>query len=257
MYQKIISALLCLALLLGLAGCGAQTVSETSMQTTVSTEQSESSAPVETQKEETVSEDFDVADEPDAKTDFSKYEEKVSSSSQNTGSNDRDSQNDAGQSSGDAAQNSGSQSSGDAAQNPGSQSSGDAAQEEENSQSICYFTISCTEILDNMDMLTPGREAFVPENGLILEKSQVPFEKGETVFDVLKRVTRDCGIQMEFSYFPMYESMYIEGIGNLYEKDCGGSSGWFYFVNGVKPNYGVSKYVLEDQDNVEFYYTCG
>ncbi len=108
-----------------------------------------------------------------------------------------------------------------------------------------------------MDILAPGREAFVPANGLILERSEVSFEKGETVFDVLKRVVRDAGIQMEFSYFPAYESMYIEGIGNLYEKDCGGSSGWLYYVNGVKPNYGVSKYTLEDQDEVIFHYTCG
>lgn len=42
----------------------------------------------------------------------------------------------------------------------------------------------------------------------------------------------------------------------LYEFDCGKDSGWMYCVNGWYPNYGCSKYTLEDGDTVEWRYTC-
>ncbi len=43
----------------------------------------------------------------------------------------------------------------------------------------------------------------------------------------------------------MYNSYYVEGIGNLYEFDCGKESGWMYKVNGRFPNYGCSSYTPE------------
>ena len=49
---------------------------------------------------------------------------------------------------------------------------------------------------------------------------------------------------------------YVSGINNLYEFDCGKDSGWMYCVNGWYPNYGCSKYTLEDGDTVEWRYTC-
>ena len=61
---------------------------------------------------------------------------------------------------------------------------------------------------------------------------------------------------MEFSVTPIYDSAYIEGIANLYEFDCGELSGWMYRVNGWFPNYGCSRYVLQDGDTVEWLYTC-
>lgn len=73
---------------------------------------------------------------------------------------------------------------------------------------------------------------------------------------MLQRVCRDNGIHMEFSNTPMYNSAYIEGIGNLYEFDCGEQSGWMYAVNGWYPNYGCSRYALKDGDTVTWVYTC-
>ena len=40
---------------------------------------------------------------------------------------------------------------------------------------------------------------------------------------------------MEFSIVPLTGGAYIEGIGNLYEFDCGSVSGWMYRVNGEFP----------------------
>lgn len=121
---------------------------------------------------------------------------------------------------------------------------------------ICTITILCDTILDNLDNLDDGKEAYVPENGCILDTSSVEFEDGETVFDVLKRVCEYAGIQLEYSWTPMYNSYYIEGINNLYEFDCGNESGWMYKVNGWFPNYGCSSYTLEDGDVIVWSYTC-
>ena len=53
-----------------------------------------------------------------------------------------------------------------------------------------------------------------------------------------------------------YNSAYIEGIGNIYEFDCGELSGWLYKVNGNFPSYGCSRYKLKPGDKVEWVYTC-
>ena len=120
----------------------------------------------------------------------------------------------------------------------------------------CYLTISCSTILDNMDQLTPGKEVLVPADGVLYARKAVTFYEGESVFDVLQRETRNNRIHMESNFTPMYNSAYIKGIGNLYEFDCGDNSGWMYCVNGWYPNYGVSRYVVQDQDEIVFNYTC-
>ena len=76
------------------------------------------------------------------------------------------------------------------------------------------------------------------------------------MFDVLQQVCRAQGIHMESTWTPAYNSAYIEGIGNLYEFDCGELSGWMYKVNDWFPNYGCSRYQLHEGDNVSWLYTC-
>lgn len=120
----------------------------------------------------------------------------------------------------------------------------------------CTIEIRCDTILNNMADLTAGKDRYVPSNGVILAASTVEFVDGETVFDVLRRVCSYGGIQLEYSYTPMYGSYYIEGINNLYEFDCGQQSGWMYKVNGWFPNYGCSEYTLKDGDTIVWCYTC-
>ena len=120
----------------------------------------------------------------------------------------------------------------------------------------CYLSIDCKTILGRMEDLTPGKESLVPSDGVILSRKAISFEEGESVFDVLLRATRTYGIHLEYEYTPGFGSHYIEGINNLYEFDYGAGSGWMYYVNGVKPNYGVSKYTVKNGDVIEFKYTC-
>lgn len=120
----------------------------------------------------------------------------------------------------------------------------------------CTIAIYCHTILNNMGSLDPAKAEFVPGDGAILYPVTVEFTEGETVFDVLKRVCSRAGIQLEYSWTPLYDSYYVEGIHQLYEFDCGFESGWMYQVNGWFPNYGCSSYQLKDGDTVVWAYTC-
>ena len=114
----------------------------------------------------------------------------------------------------------------------------------------------CDTILNNWDDLDPAKGGYVPSNGVILPTVSISFTDGETVFDVLKRACSNYGIQLEYSWTPLYGSYYVEGINNLYEFDCGFESGWMYKVNGWFPNYGCSSYTLKDGDTIVWCYTC-
>lgn len=123
-------------------------------------------------------------------------------------------------------------------------------------QRTCTLSIRCDTILNNMDLFNQDKLGVLPSNGVILQTITVTYSEGESVFDVLQRVTREKRIHMEYVFTPLYNSAYIEGISNLYEFDCGSLSGWMYKVNGWFPNYGCSRYVLSDGDKIEWVYTC-
>lgn len=120
----------------------------------------------------------------------------------------------------------------------------------------CTVSISCASILTHMDWLDADKVELVPENGVLLAETTVSFTPGATVFDVLKQVTQDKKIHMEYTQAPLYNTVYIEGIGNLYEFDCGELSGWMYSVNGGFPSFGCSSEALENGDVICWLYTC-
>ncbi|MBP3673887.1 MAG: DUF4430 domain-containing protein [Oscillospiraceae bacterium] len=120
----------------------------------------------------------------------------------------------------------------------------------------CTIAIYCDTILDNWDNLDPAKGSYVPDDGVILAPVTVEFNEGETVFDVLQRVCEVYDIQIEYSWTPLYDSYYIEGIHHLYEFDCGFQSGWMYKVNEWFPNYGCSAYKLAGGESIVWCYTC-
>lgn len=151
---------------------------------------------------------------------------------------------------------SGTGSSGGDVSGSGSAGSSGSGQSSAKPAGTCTIEIRCDTILNNMGNLTAGKEGYVPSSGTILGTTQVTFYEGETVFDVLQRVCSSAGIQLEYSWTPIYDSYYIEGINHLYEFDCGEESGWMYKVNGWFPNYGCSSYDLTDGDTIVWCYTC-
>ena len=117
--------------------------------------------------------------------------------------------------------------------------------------------IRCDTLSSDMSKLeNPAIKDYIPADGVILAKTTYKGTTDNSVFDALNTLCRNNDIQLEFSYTPIYESYYIEGINYLYEFDCGSLSGWMYKVNGWFPNYGCSSYYLKDGDVIEWVYTC-
>ena len=126
----------------------------------------------------------------------------------------------------------------------------------ENTENICTITIRCDTVLDNQNLLEEAKVPYVPADGVILPEVTVEFTPGENVFQVLQRVCEAADIPLEYSWTPLYDSYYLEGICHLYEFDCGPESGWMYQVSGTFPNYGCSSYEVQPGDRIEWLYSC-
>lgn len=105
---------------------------------------------------------------------------------------------------------------------------------------------------------TPITEATIAiradaETGVILKATKVSINEGDTVLDVLKKVTKQNRIQME--YRGTSATAYIEGIQNLYEFDKGPKSGWMYSVNGAFMKKGAGTTEVKPGDKIEWAYT--
>lgn len=119
----------------------------------------------------------------------------------------------------------------------------------------CSLYISCSTAINNK-ALSRSKRSVLPSDGTVLKKTEYGFDKGESVFDVLKRACSENDIHFDFSLIPVTGGAYIRGINNLYEYDCGGVSGWMYKVNDEFPNVGCSDYKLSEGDSIEFLYSC-
>ncbi|MGI5936044.1 MAG: DUF4430 domain-containing protein [Oscillospiraceae bacterium] len=120
----------------------------------------------------------------------------------------------------------------------------------------CTLSVRCDTVLANMDMLASGKEDIIPENGYFLYLTDVEFSEGDTVFDVLKRELQSRKLHLAFTTTPGTGSVYIDGLFNLYEFDCGPESGWIFLVNGVSPGISCSEVKVMNGDFIDFAYTC-
>ena len=136
-----------------------------------------------------------------------------------------------------------------------------------NDQNYCTITIDITDIKDNISSLKSEKEPFVTSDGYILKELQVEISEGDTAFDILKKAckenacTDNCkyckdGIQLDSTYTAEYGSYYIEGIHQLYNKDCGDMSGWLFSINDEFAQVGASDYTVQNGDSITFSYTC-
>ena len=132
-----------------------------------------------------------------------------------------------------------------------------APESEKLTANTCFVSVRCDTILNNKDLLPKEKWELVPTDGKILAMREVEFSPSESAFDILYRVLRDEKIHIEFTENAAFNSVYIEGIANIYEMDCGKLSGWMYMVNGAVPSIGSSSYQPSVGDKIEWVYTCG
>ena len=122
-------------------------------------------------------------------------------------------------------------------------------------QLVCAMSITCHKILENRDLFDDSKKAFLPSNGVMLKRTKFVFYNGETVFDVLKRVSKS---KEYVKKIPITHrgGTYIETINHIGEFDCGPASGWVFKVNGVKSDKGCNEYKVKNGDIIEWIYTC-
>ena len=122
-----------------------------------------------------------------------------------------------------------------------------------------YFNVtmlvSVETLLGNMDMLDRHKHELVPYDGMIFPLTTVKAFEGETVFDVLSREMINGRIHLVSRQTPGLNSVYIEGIHNIFEFDAGPLSGWKYRVNGEFISQGASAVILQPDDFIEWLYT--
>lgn len=94
----------------------------------------------------------------------------------------------------------------------------------------------------------------IPDDGVILESTDIPFREGASVFDVLTSAARTFRIQTEHSGGEGGMA-YVTGINYLYEYAYGDLSGWIYSVNGETFSIGCGSYIVEDGDEILWQYT--
>lgn len=116
-------------------------------------------------------------------------------------------------------------------------------EEPENPIGTVTFSIRCDEVA--------GRDG-LPEDGIILAEDTYSIGEGDTVYDLLLRVTK--AHKMPLATSGTY-SAYVAGINALFEFDYGPTSGWVYTVNRKSPVLASDQYRLQDGDSVVFSYT--
>lgn len=117
----------------------------------------------------------------------------------------------------------------------------------------CSITIECSDILEGETTLSEEIIKNISKDGVIV-KENAEFNEGETAFDILQREINKKKLHIDFEKSPVYNSIYIKGINNIYEGDFGENSGWMFFVNGNLADTDSSNYTLNEGDEIVFSY---
>lgn len=120
-------------------------------------------------------------------------------------------------------------------------------------ENVCNLVVDCSTILNNMDKLDKAKTSLVPSDGMLYSNDKAEIKEGDTVFSLLERELVLNNIHFEYS---KTTNIYIEGIGNIYEFDCGELSGWMYKVNGEFLSVACDQCEIKPGDKVEWVYSC-
>jgi hypothetical protein len=120
---------------------------------------------------------------------------------------------------------------------------------------VIFTTIQTPEQFysENPDPITAdSKTVTLSVTGIEGEKLIFPtvfaIREGESHIDLIARATRYSGIRADIA------GGYVRGIGNLYEFDHGGLSGWTVRVNGTLISSGADSVPVRHGDTVEWIY---
>ncbi|MCR5150154.1 MAG: DUF4430 domain-containing protein [Clostridiales bacterium] len=129
----------------------------------------------------------------------------------------------------------------------------------------CSVEINCESILNNRSSFNSEKEQYLPKNGVVFKRSNIKANRGDTAFDVIKKVCADntcsencrycqSGIHLEYSV--INGKTVITGVHHISEKDCGENSAWLFTVNNQHISDGIASYHVKDGDVIKLVYIC-
>jgi hypothetical protein len=98
-----------------------------------------------------------------------------------------------------------------------------------------------------------GGGGVIPDDGVILEKTQYDIREGESAYELLLEAAKENGIRLDTKGS---KNIYVSGIAQIYEFEHGELSGWVYHINGESASVGSGSYIVRDGDDIEWLYTC-
>lgn len=102
------------------------------------------------------------------------------------------------------------------------------------------------------DAVAGKAETDMGADGEFCSKITVAIGEDQTVSEVLETVCRREGIALDRS--GAGRSVYVRGIGGVYEFDGGSGSGWVYTVNGKSPNVSCGTFAVSPGDEIVWEY---
>lgn len=114
------------------------------------------------------------------------------------------------------------------------------------------LVIRCDRALD-APALKEEIRAILPESG-VMGAGEVPLYENDTAFTLLTRFCKKQKLALEYKGATRY-GVYVEGIGGLYELDCGSESGWMFSVNGDFVSKSAGDTPVSDGDEILWTYT--
>lgn len=103
-----------------------------------------------------------------------------------------------------------------------------------------------------------GKNENIPKDGIILDRTKLPVNEGDSVLDVLILAAKQKKIPLDYEggENASLRSSYVNGIDDIFEDDFGSQSGWLYRVNNEFPGTACGDYKVGAGDLIEWVYTC-
>lgn len=110
--------------------------------------------------------------------------------------------------------------------------------------------ISCAKAVGHSD-LKAGIQ--LPSDGTLLHRVTLQIGKKESAFFATKTACEQA--KLYFGFTSSAYGNYVNALGPLSEKDCGSKSGWLYSINGITPSKSADQYKLAEGDIIRWEFT--
>lgn len=119
-------------------------------------------------------------------------------------------------------------------------------------QITCTVEITCASVWDNTDLTTPEVLELLPEDGQLLQATEVTVPEGSTLLEALQAAAKEAKLSVVTSGSPAF----VDSIGGLANGDVGDVSGWTYTLNEEFVLESADEQTVAQDDQVLWSYVC-